>query len=156
MNILIKDVDKNNWIECINLTTNGDNSHTIYEEYLASNVFSLAQANIEEGWEPKAIYHDNILVGFVMYGYLYKEDFYEICRIMIDHKFQNKGYGKVSLHIVIRKMIEQYNLQKIYIRFDPENIKAQKIYERFGFKDTKRIIDNEKVYSLDIKNYKNI
>lgn len=105
MNISLRDITKENWMECIFLTTNRDKGPTICEEFVASNVLSLAQSKIEKGWETKAIYHGEEMVGFTMYGFCEAENFYEICRLMIDYKHQSKGYGKAALKKVIEELV---------------------------------------------------
>lgn len=44
-----------------------------------------------------------------MYGYCYENNSYDICRFMIDHKYQEKGYGKVALGKVIKEMKKFYD-----------------------------------------------
>lgn len=151
MSICLKDIDKENWEECIFLTTNKENKHFIFEEFVASNALSIAQSKIQEGWITKAIYNEHIMVGFTMYGYCYQNNFYEICRIMIDHKYQGRGYGKVAFRKVIEEMKKNKDCNKVYLSFDPENEIVKGLYEDFGFKNTWEIIDDELLYSLDLE-----
>ena len=99
MIINLRDITNENFIECIKLTTNKDDNHTIFEEFVASNAFSIAQSKIQDGWVTKAIYEDDTMVGFTMYGF--EGNFYEICRLMIDHRYQQKGYGTIALTKII-------------------------------------------------------
>jgi hypothetical protein len=46
--------------------------------YVADNVFSLAQAYVEPWWTPLAVYVDETMVGFVMYGRWPESGFSEI------------------------------------------------------------------------------
>lgn len=115
MNINLRDITNDNWIECIRLTTNKDNTHTVFEEYIASNALSLAQSKVQEGWNTKAIYDNETMVGFAMYGYSYDDNFFEICRLMIDYKFQSLGYGKSSLIKIVEEMKKIKDCKEIYI-----------------------------------------
>ncbi|WP_432409165.1 GNAT family N-acetyltransferase [Wukongibacter sp. M2B1] len=151
MNIYLKDIDSKNWEECISLTTNKEGKHFICEEFVASNALSIAQSKIEEGWITKAIYADNTMVGFTMYGYCYENNFYEICRIMIDHKFQGKGYGKIALGKVIEEMKSFKDCNEIFISFEPENQIGKRLYESLNFQDTGKTTDGELLYSLILK-----
>lgn len=151
MKIYLKDIDKDNWKECIFLTTNNDNKHFVCEEFVASNALSIAQSKIENGWIVKAIYYEDNMIGFTMYGYCYENNFYEICRIMIDHKYQGKGYGKVALGKVIEEIRKIKDCSEIFLSFYPENKIAKRLYEGFDFKDTSKIIDGELLYSLVLK-----
>ena len=42
MSISLKDVTKENWMECINLRSSKDRVNNIFEEFVASNAFSIA------------------------------------------------------------------------------------------------------------------
>lgn len=151
MNIHLRDIDKENWKECIFLTTNKEGKHFVCEEFVASNALSIAQSRIQNGWITKAIYDEDTMVGFTMYGFSYDHNFYEICRIMIDHKYQGKGYGRAALSKVIEAMKTFKNCNAIFLCFDPENQIGKQLYERFNFKDTGRVIDGELLYRLDLE-----
>ncbi|SFB10078.1 GNAT family N-acetyltransferase [Clostridium frigidicarnis] len=152
MNIQFKDINKENWIQCIFLTTDKENKHSLCEEFVASNALSLAQSKVEKGWITKAIYDEDKMIGFTMYGYCHEDNFYEICRLMIDYKYQGKGYGKAALARIIEEMKRFKGCNEIFLSFDPENEIGKHIYETFGFKDTGKIIDDELLYSLNLNN----
>lgn len=86
-----------------------------------------------------------------MYGYCYEANFYEICRLMIDHKYQGKGYGKVTLEKVIEEMKSFKDCNEVFLSFEPENQIGRKLYESFNFKNTGKIIEGELLYSLTLK-----
>ncbi|QAA32334.1 GNAT family N-acetyltransferase [Clostridium manihotivorum] len=151
MSIYLKDIDNQNWEQCIMLTTNKEGKHFICEEFVASNALSIAQSKIQKGWITKAIYDEDTMIGFTMYGFCYENNFYEICRIMIDHKYQGKGYGRKALGKVIEEMKSFKDCNEIFLSFDPENQIGKKLYESFNFKATGRIIDDELLYSLSLK-----
>ncbi|MCJ7842518.1 GNAT family N-acetyltransferase [Lederbergia sp. NSJ-179] len=153
MSLRLEDINSNNWIDCIFLTTDKEEKHLLFEEFVASNAVSLAQSKMETGWETKAIYNEDQMVGFAMYGFAEKEGFYEICRFMIDYRFQNKGYGKKALLLIIEEMRNIPDCQEIYLSFDPENKVALYLYENIGFKDTGRTVEGnitEVLYSLEL------
>lgn len=58
MEVLLKDIDETNWLECIFLTTDPDKNHYLVEKFVASNAVSIAQSKIEKGWITKAIYSE--------------------------------------------------------------------------------------------------
>ncbi len=149
MSIYLKDIDENNLEECTLLTTNKDGKHYVFEEFVASNAFSIAQSKVQKGWTVKAIYHDDLMIGFTMYGYCYEYDFYEVCRFMIDHKYQGKGYGKLALIKIIEEMKKNEECKDIYISFDPKNNIARSLYESLGFKDTGKTLEDELLFKLE-------
>lgn len=153
--ITLKEVNKKNWIDIIRLSSAEDQQNRVFEKTISSNCLSLAQASIEENWIVKAIYQNDTPIGFTMYGYSDELAGYEICRIMIDYKFQGNGYGKQALLLVIKAMIHQFNCDEIFITFVPENEKAKQLYISVGFKDTGRVIkavEDELIYSINSKN----
>ncbi|AWB45552.1 diadenosine tetraphosphatase [Paenibacillus sp. CAA11] len=150
MEVSLKDIDETNWLECIFLTTDPDKNHYLVEKFVASNAVSIAQSKIEKGWITKAIYSEDTMVGFTMYGYSGEDNCFELCRIMIDHKFQRRGFGRKAINLIIEEMRKNKECSEIYLSFDPENNSAKKLYEEFGFENTGKIVDEEVLYCLKL------
>lgn len=150
MEIQLRDIDEENWLECIRLTTDRGGQHVLFEEFVASNAVSLAQSKIQEGWTTKAIYDGDLMVGFTMYGFSKEMDSYEICRLMIDYRHQRKGYGRKAMEKVLEAMMRFQDCREVYLSFDPLNDAGRKLYGSFGFKDTGRIVDGELLYRLEL------
>ncbi|OPA73822.1 diadenosine tetraphosphatase [Paenibacillus selenitireducens] len=150
MEVLLKDIDETNWLECIFLTTDPDKNHYLVEKFVASNAVSIAQSKIEKGWITKAIYSEDTMLGFTMYGYSEEDNRFELCRIMIDYKFQRQGFGRKALSLIIKEMSKNKECSEIYLSFDPENHSAKKLYEEFGFGKTGKIVDDEVLYCLKL------
>jgi diamine N-acetyltransferase len=69
--------------------------------FVTSNAFSIAQAYfIPEAWF-RAIYADDVPVGFVMLHDDPAEQAYHLWRFMIDARFQKQGYGRSALELVL-------------------------------------------------------
>ncbi|MEH7273703.1 GNAT family N-acetyltransferase [Neobacillus vireti] len=154
--ITLKEIHKQNWLDIVRLSSAEDQRNKVFEKTIASNSLSLAQASIEENWTVKAIYQDETPVGFTMYGYSEELSGYEICRIMIDYKYQGNGYGKQALNLVIKEMLNQFKCEEIYITFVPHNEIAKQLYLSIGFKDTGRVIkagEDELIYSMNCNSY---
>lgn len=79
MNIELRIIDKENMYDVIELEVADEQ-----KDFVASNSFSLLQANYEENLYPFAIYRDNELVGFIMYDFDDETDMYGMCRLMVD------------------------------------------------------------------------
>ncbi|GHV11279.1 spermidine acetyltransferase [Clostridia bacterium] len=130
------DIKRENWLEVIFLTTNSNNSHTLTEEFVASNAISIVQSVYEESWTIKAIENDGALIGFAMYGFCAEHGVYELCRIMIAYQYQGNGYGQKAMKLIIEEMIKQFYCDKIYLSTDSENVRGKHLYEKFGFAAT--------------------
>lgn len=147
MNILLREVNSDNWYECVNLQV-AENQ----KDFVASNAFSLAQAKYETGCMPMCIYDDETMVGFVMLGIDDEDgDKLWICRFMVDEKFQGKGYGKASMEKIIEHIKNTYDHDQVYLSEMPENERAKGLYKSFGFEFTGEVDDGEEVMVLKLK-----
>ena len=119
------------------------------KKFVADNLFSLAQAKAFPECICLSIYHDDILVGFTMYCIDVDDYEYWIYRLMIDEKYQSKGYGKAAMEKLITRIKEDQEHQVIHISFEPENTWAKQLYEKLGFVADGRVIEEEIVYKLE-------
>ena len=139
----LNEINRDNFEAVIELSVHDDQ-----RSFVASNVFSIAQAKAYPECIPMAVYADNTLVGFVMYGMDLDDNEYWISRLMIDKRYQKQGYGRNAMNCVLDKLERLEGYQKVYISFEPENIGAKRLYENMGFTPDGRVIDGEIVYCL--------
>jgi len=118
------------------------------QNFVASNAISIAQSKVEPSLIPLAIYSDQTLVGFLMYGIDPDDGNYWIVRLMVDEKHQRNGYGKKAMEIIIDKIKEDKSHKKLVISTNPENIIGLNLYKKLGFKSTGKIIDGGEVLEL--------
>ena len=71
-----------------------------------------------------------------------------LCRYMIDVKYQNQGYGKAFLPLVVKQIRDQFHCQDVYTSVHDENPHAKYLYESFGFLRTEEMDAEEHVYVL--------
>jgi diamine N-acetyltransferase len=152
-NVALREITPENFSAVINLDVAEDQ-----KLFVAPNVKSIAQAKIYPDSIPLAVYSGDgdELVGFVMYGYDPDDEKYYLGRLMIDAKFQGKGYGRAAALEVIRRMREIEDCRAIYLSFVPENTGAEKLYSSVGFKRTGKLNGNEIVMRLTIENDANL
>lgn len=128
------------------------------KDFVADNIQSLAEAYAtrNEGHNalPLAIYNDDIVVGFIMIGKgtvgnenesdTIKNN-YVLWRLMIDNKYQKKGYGLESIKKIVEyiKTFPFGQADYVWLSYEPENIRAKKIYQKFGFVETSEWCGNE-------------
>ena len=73
------------------------------ENFVSTTAYSLAQAYVYRGNAyPFAIYADDTLVGFIMFGFYELRNQYTLWKFLIDEKYQNKGYGNFFSHQFLR------------------------------------------------------
>ena len=121
--------------------------------FVADNCYSLAEAyaNISAGRyaQPFGIYNGETPVGFLMIGYNIADNEddpvkfpllvnnYLIWRLMIDKKYQKKGYGREAMKLAL-EFIRTFPCGKAeycWLSYNPENEAARKLYSSFGFKE---------------------
>lgn len=141
--VSLKEIDRHNFFDVIDLKVAEEQ-----KSFVATNLFSLAQAKAFPECNCLAIYHEEKLVGFTMYCMDFDDKEYWIYRLMIDAKYQSKGYGKAAMEKLIELIKEDKDHQVIYLSFEPENDRAKEMYEKLGFEADGRVIDGEIVYRL--------
>ena len=90
------------------------------------------------------------MVGFLMYASNYEEKELYLCRFMIDAKYQGKGYGKGALDLLKQIAMEDQGIQTMKLSTSKDNANGIRIYEKFGFKDTNEMEDDEEVFVMDL------
>lgn len=135
------------------------------KDFVAENIQSLAEAyatrNEGNNALPLAVYNDDALIGFVMIGKgtvgnenesdLIKEN-YSIWRLMIDKKHQGQGLGKQTMDAAIA-LIRTFpfgEAEKVWLSYEPDNIRARDFYRKYGFVEIGEMCGNEivAVYEL--------
>ncbi|ADU29295.1 GNAT family N-acetyltransferase [Evansella cellulosilytica] len=139
------DIDESNWLECIRKKVTEKQV-----EYIASNAVSLAQSKYQPKWITKGIYDGNTMVGFTMYAHHPAEEEGYLCRFMIDHRYQEKGYGKAAMNMVLDVFKNEFKAKKGKLSVVPENDVAIKLYESTGFERTGIIEEDEEVMVVSL------
>ena len=155
------DITKDNWEDVLFLSTNetitvkgggepyeAKGMPSLCEEFVASNALSIVQSVCEDGWVIKAIEHEDTLIGFTMFGWNEEEGFYELCRIMIDKRYQNKGYGTQAIRMILDEMRSRFGCGEIYLSTDPENAVGKHVYEKVGFRSEHKMMDDEELFKI--------
>ena len=107
------------------------------ENFVSTTAYSLAQAYVyRENAYPFAIYADDTLVGFIMFGFFELRNQYTLWKFLIDEKYQNKGYGKMALALGIEYMKKQYDIKEMYTGVAIDNDVAERLYHSVGFQLT--------------------
>ena len=139
MAISLRPVTQENWRAVAHLEVAEDQ-----RQFVAPNVYSLAEAAYETGLTPVAIYADETLIGFALYTnepFQGEWDFthtpYQgelgIMRVMLDQHYQHQGYGRQAMQALIAQMSSLPGAQAIILNVMPTNLGAQRLYESLGF-----------------------
>lgn len=140
------------------------------EDFVAPNETSIIEAYTAIGTGCTAfsfgIFDDKTPVGFLMIGHN-EAAFDELCedevpeilrnnytvwRLMIDEKYQQKGYGREAVRLAL-EFIRTFPCGKAeycVLSYEPENIIAKKLYASFGFEETGEIAGGEAIAVLKL------
>ena len=143
----LKKINRNNIVEILKLEVFDNqksfvatNNSSIIEAYIAitenNHVFTFG------------IYKDDTPIGFLMIGFDVNSDDEgapkiakgncNILRLMIDKKFQGKGYGKKAIKLALEFInIFPCGIAKYcWLSYESDNDVARQLYKSFGFVET--------------------
>lgn len=111
---------------------------TVFSEqadFIESVSECLQEADELELWRPVGIYDSSLLVGFAMYGYFPEPAPGQLWldRLLIDKKYQGKGYGKQSVLLLLDRLHTEYQSNTVYLSVYENNPHAIKLYQQIGF-----------------------
>ena len=122
---------------------------------VAPNAVSIAEASFyDEAWF-RAIYDEDVLVGFVM---LYdptlaqdpdEPDFF-LWRLMIDKAHQGKGLGRGAVNLLIDHVRARPGAKKLLVSHMSQAEALSRFYSSLGFVYTGQAEEGEKVMALEL------
>ncbi len=133
--------------------------------FVADNTCSLLEAYvaITNGGTalPFGIYAGETPVGFLMIGYgcgdwpdapQVAHDSYSLWRLMIDQRYQGRGYGRAALAQALQyiRTLPCGPAAHCWLSYEPENTVAKHLYASFGFRETGEKDGNELIAVLPL------
>ena len=125
-------------------------------DFVAPNVYSLAQAAVNPLLTPWAIYDRRILgrdigaddpmVGFCLVQVMDGVGF--IMRLMVDRRFQGEGYGRAAMVEVVRQLQMTPTVEIVATSVLKGNTRAEHLYRSLGFVDNPMVDDERELYLL--------
>jgi diamine N-acetyltransferase len=142
MTVQLRPVTRDNFEECCDLEVSEKQ-----RDFVSSNVFSLAESKFYPEFIPLAIYAGDTMVGFLMYGRddLDGELVWTLLRLMVDRRYQRKGYGRAALELFIERMRLKPECKALHATVMPGNEIAQNLYASLGFVETGDVEDGDLV-----------
>lgn len=127
--------------------------------FMENNIYSLAEAKVFDYLEPRAIYNDDTLIGFMLFYYqpdgVIREmgpgeglheikndgmDYIYFKRFMLDKKFQGQGLGKAAMMEATKFFKTEYpNAGFVELMHYMDNETGASLYEAAGFVPTGEI-----------------
>jgi diamine N-acetyltransferase len=138
MDVRLRNIDRSNWEACVRLQVLPEQ-----QGFVASNAYSLAQAAYEPDACPMGIYYDGELTGFLMWDFDSELNMWGMCRLMVDQKQQGKGIGRAAIEKLLALVTAKIGHIPFYTSAEPENVRAIRLYEQLGFRNTGRLVYDE-------------
>lgn len=155
--VTVQPVTRTNWRLALTLTVHPDQQRFVAGTSPPAAV-ALAKAYIQpQGLptRPYAIYADDVMVGY--FNLVIDLDIRDTCwlyHFFIDHRYQGYGYGRMALDVIRALLRDEFpHCGSISLTVHPENVVAQRLYTRAGFRPTGQvdeIADGEPIYRLDL------
>lgn len=114
--------------------------------FVATNEASLDEAARHSFCTPLVIRAGDEIVGFAMYALDPDDGNYWIYRLMIDQRFQGRGYARSALARILSLMSSLDGCERILLGVRPDNERAIALYLDAGFVATGEEIDGERVF----------
>ena len=150
----IHPVTKDNWQKLAGLQVSESQ-----KDFVAPNLHSIAQSQFgidyQGHWDlqPFGIFDGNEPVGFLMFGYNFEHPNYQafIIRLMVDERFQGKGFGRFGLEKMLEIFRTEKRVKAVGISYEPENVTARKLYANCGFVETGEMLGPEIMAVLNLR-----
>ena len=157
----LKKINRNNIMEILKLEV-FDNQ----KSFVATNKSSIIEAYIAITENNHVftfgIYNDYTPIGFLMIGFDVNSDDegvpriakgnYNIWRLMIDKKFQGKGFGKKAMDLAL-EFVNTFpcgTAKYCWLSYESENDIARQLYKSVGFVETEEKDGDEIVAILEL------
>ncbi len=116
--------------------------------FVASNAISISQAHFSKHAWFRAIYADDIPVGFLMLEDQPEKPEYYLWRFMIDQKYQRVGLGAKALKLLIQHVKNRPNATELITSVLQDEGGPQGFYEKQGFMLTGEYEEGEAILRL--------
>ncbi|MFB9869710.1 GNAT family N-acetyltransferase [Vreelandella sulfidaeris] len=133
MGVILKSITRENFEAVIALEL-----ATSQRDYVASNLYSIAESSFHPTYQPRAIHCSGEAVGFLMYESFHHNrqlPAYNIFRFMVDRRHQGRGFGHEAMKCVLDEIRAHGPFEKIAICYVPTNQVARDFYASLGFQE---------------------
>jgi diamine N-acetyltransferase len=127
-------------------------------QYVASVAESLVEAAQLPDAKPwyRAVYADDEPVGFVMISDGITVDNpeyvgpYYLWRLLVDHRFQGRGYGTATLDLVVEHVRKRPDARVLLVSHVVGPTSPVTFYKQYGFRLTGEMHDGEPMLEFDL------
>ena len=142
--VTLRAVNRDNWREVAKLKVKDSQ-----REFVAEPSYYLALCSYGEDWHPLAIYLGEQVIGFLMWAVDSDDGSCWLGGILIDQKYQRRGYGRAAIQAAIAMLAKEGGYQNFALSYAPNN-PAKRLYYSLGFVQTDEWEDDEVVARLSL------
>lgn len=134
MNVTLHPINEHNFLDAFHLELAPGQ-----EAFVSSPIRSLAQAYVYRNQcTPFGIYDGDTMVGYVMVIYDYDVPEYDVWHLMIDARYQHRGFGRAAMEQVLAYIAAKPfgDSPRVAMTCHQDNTAALRLYESLGFAPT--------------------
>jgi len=120
------------------------------QKMVAPNAISIAQAHFSDKAWFRAIYADEMAVGFIMLYDDSENPEYFLWRLMIAGPYQGKGYGRKAIELLVEYVKTRPGAKELSTSYVPIEGGPEGFYRKMGFEPTGEVDDGEIVVRLTL------
>lgn len=120
------------------------------KNFVAPNATSIAEGHLAERSWMRAIYADDMPVGFVMTHEEPENGAYYVWRFMIDGRFQGHGFGRRAMDLLLNRFRAAPKAKTVTLDVVRAPGGAEGFYRRWGFEFTGKVHHGEHEMRLDL------
>lgn len=145
MSVELRELTYENFHAAVELKVRADQ-----QQFIESNAYYIAQAKVDQEVRPLTVYADGEMVGFLVYGIDEDDGRVWLMRLMIDQRFQGRGYARAAVVALVQRIQRSYPAESIYLRFPAGNERANRLYRGLGWTATGESEEGEDIYVLQV------
>ncbi len=143
--ITLRPVDRNNWRAVVALRITPAQQATVSE---LSHLLLLC--HYDASWHPLAVYRDNTVIGFLIWGIDSGDGSCWLRGVRIDQRWQGQGYGRAAVQAVLDLLAGEHNCRRFVLAYNPANTVARHLYQTLGFVETGERMEDEVMARLSL------
>ncbi len=135
--ISLRAVDASNWRDCAELFIHDDQ-----RVFVAPVTYYLVLCHYSDSWRPLAVYSKERAVGFMMWAVDPADNSGWLGGVQIAADRQGQGLGRAAVGAALDHLRDQ-GCASAALSYSPANIRAKRLYESLGFRETGEMEDDE-------------
>ena len=118
-------------------------------KFVASNLYSIAQAKVYPECVALAAFDNDQAVGFAMYCVDRDDNEWWLYRLMVEETYQGRGYGRAALQKLLELVQADRSRHRMYLGVDLTGKASVRLYQSLGFRFDGRVFGKEHIMVLE-------